>query len=119
MVQDHARDCGLSYESAVVGYKNNGSKLWRMGRLGGVSMATALRALIKCDFSVRAACHEIGGDHPLAPDLKEFLLSATVVVDGQQISRFEVRDKEVLEAEVLEELVCTLVQDVRHFREQS
>jgi hypothetical protein len=45
-------------------------------------------ALIKCDFSVRAACHETGGDHPLAPDLKEFLLSATVVVDGQQISRF-------------------------------
>ena len=82
-------------------------------------METALRALIKCDFSVRAACHEIGGDHPLAPDLKEFLLSATVVVDGQQISRFEVRDKEVLEAEVLEELVCTLVQDVKHFREQS
>ena len=107
------------HESAVAGYKYNGSKLWRTSRLGGVSMATALRALIKCDFSVRAACHEIGGDHPLAPDLKEFLLSATVVVDGQQISRFEVRDKEVLEAEVLEELVCTLVQDVRHFREQS
>ena len=113
MVQDHAKDCGLSYTSAVAGYKKDGSKLWRTGRLGGVSMATALRALIKCDFSVRAACHEIGGDRPLAPDLQKFLRSPTVVVDGQQLSRFEVRDKEVLEAEVMDELVCTFVQDVR------
>ena len=113
MVQDHAKDCGLSYTSAVAGYKKDGSKLWRTGRLGGVSMDTALRALIKCDFSVRAACHEIGGDRPLAPDLQEFLLSPTVVVDGQQLSRFEVHDTEVLEAEVMDELVCTFVQDVR------
>ena len=49
----------------------------------------------------------------VAPDLQEFLLSPTVVVDGQQLSRFEVRDTEVLEAEVMDELVRTFVQDVR------
>ena len=90
-------------------------------------MATALRALIKCDFSVRAACCGVGGvallkirdgvfhfdDYPLAPVVEESLRRATVVVDGQQLSRFEVRDKEVLEAEVMDELVCTFVQDVR------
>ena len=101
-------------------------------RLGGVSKETALRALIKCDFSVRAACCcEVGGvallkirdgvfhfdDYPLAPVVEESLRRATVVVDGQKLSRFELHDKEAIEDELLEELVCTLVHNVRQFRE--
>ena len=94
-------------------------------------METALRALIKCDFSVRAACCEVGGvallkirdgvfhfdDYPLAPVVEESLCRATVVVDGQKLARFELHDKEALEDEVLEELVCKLVRNVRQFRE--
>ena len=56
-------------------------------------------------------------DHPLAPVVEESLRRATVVVDGQKLSRFELHDKEALEDEVLEELVCKLVRNVRQFRE--
>ena len=37
MVQGHARNCGLSYESAVAGYKYNGSKF--VGRTRRVPQA--------------------------------------------------------------------------------
>ena len=81
--------------------------------------------------SSSAACREVGGvallkirdgvfhfeDHPLAPVVEESLRRATVVVDGQKLSRFELHDKEALEDEVLEELVCKLVRNVRQFRE--
>jgi len=134
LVQDHARECGLSYEASAAGFRYNGFEgyVWFPAtRLGGVSMETALRALIKCDFSVRAACCEVGGvallkirdgvfhfdDYPLAPVVEESLRRATVVVDGQKLSRFELHDKEAIEDELLEELVCTLVHNVRQFRE--
>ena len=134
LVQDHARECGLSYEASAAGFRYNGFEgyVWFPAtRLGGVSKETALRALIKCDFSVRAACCEVGGvallkirdgvfhfdDYPLAPVVEESLCRATVVVDGQKLARFELHDKEALEDEVLEELVCKLVRNVRQFRE--
>ena len=134
LVQDHARECGLSYEASAAGFRYNGFEgyVWFPAtRLGGVSIETALRALIKCDFSVRAACCEVGGiallkirdgvfhfdDYPLAPVVEESLRRATVVVDGQKLSRFELHDKEALEDEVLEELVCTLVHNVKQFHE--
>ena len=56
-------------------------------------------------------------DYPLAPVVEESLCRATVVVDGQKLARFELHDKEALEDEVLEELVCKLVRNVRQFRE--
>ena len=49
--------------------------------------------------------------------MEESLRRATVVVDGQKLSRFELHDKEAIEDELLEELVCTLVHNVRQFRE--
>ena len=39
--------------------------------------------------------------------------------DGQKLARFELHDKEALEDEVLEELVCTLVHNVRQFKSSS
>jgi hypothetical protein len=72
--------------------------------LRGVSEATALRALFKCDFSVRAACREFGGDQTLAYGVRQQL---------KECPSFEVRDKEVSGAE-LEELVRVFVKRVKY-----
>jgi hypothetical protein len=106
LVQEHAGDCGFSYEAEPAGFQFEGGsggrgQVWSPAlRLRGVSEATALRALFKCDFSVRAACREFGGDQTLCWNVRKAL---------KDFPEYEVRDMEVAGAE-LEGLVRVFVE---------
>jgi hypothetical protein len=109
LVQEHAGDCGFSYEIVPAGFGFEGGsggrgQVWSSAhRSRGVSEATALRALFKCDFSLRAACREFGGDQTLCWNVRKAL---------KDFPAYEARDMEVAGAE-LEELVRVFVERVK------